>query len=159
MQQPDALEDVAVDFETTGGFFHKKPKKLSVESRIGPASRSCSVLPSHIVTTPTAAPATAAPAAASVAATPAAAPPKPEPISTLQAFSSVTALLESCGAERIKAELQRLGLKCGGTPMMRAERLWLTRDTPLTQMVRVSPLQSCRQQSHCAPYCVGDTLI
>ena len=37
-------------------------------------------------------------------------------------------------ADTLKVELSRLGLKCGGTPLERAKRLWLTKDTPLDQL-------------------------
>lgn len=39
--------------------------------------------------------------------------------------------LEGAGGERLKEALAALGLKCGGTPRQRAERLWITRVTPL----------------------------
>lgn len=32
--------------------------------------------------------------------------------------------------------LQRLGLKAGGTPAQRAQRLWLLKDTPLDKLDR-----------------------
>ena len=41
--------------------------------------------------------------------------------------TSAASLLSGCGAEAIKGELMRLGLKCGGTPEQRAERLWSTK--------------------------------
>eukprot|EP00320_Phaeocystis_rex_P021345 CAMPEP_0119063636 /NCGR_PEP_ID=MMETSP1178-20130426/6925_1 /TAXON_ID=33656 /ORGANISM="unid sp, Strain CCMP2000" /LENGTH=136 /DNA_ID=CAMNT_0007045009 /DNA_START=61 /DNA_END=468 /DNA_ORIENTATION=+ len=44
----------------------------------------------------------------------------------LHQFDSVDDLL-SVGADALKAELARLGLKCGGTPLQRAERLWQTK--------------------------------
>ena len=40
------------------------------------------------------------------------------------------------GSEKLKEALAALGLKTGGTPQQRADRLWLTRDTPLTQLER-----------------------
>lgn len=43
-------------------------------------------------------------------------------------------LLTKVNAVAIKAELTRLGLKCGGTPMERSNRLWLTKDTPFDQL-------------------------
>ena len=51
-----------------------------------------------------------------------------------QKHKSAVALLQAVGAEELKIELSRLGLKCGGTPAMRADRLWLTKDTPLRNM-------------------------
>ncbi|GFR50687.1 hypothetical protein Agub_g12939 [Astrephomene gubernaculifera] len=53
----------------------------------------------------------------------------------LEAFSSAEEL-EILGAERLKEALSSLGLKCGGTTKERAARLWLTRDTPLSQLDR-----------------------
>ena len=41
----------------------------------------------------------------------------------LSAYSGAVELLQAHGADALKAELQRLGLKCGGKPMERAERL------------------------------------
>lgn len=40
------------------------------------------------------------------------------------------------GADKLKEALAALGLKTGGTPTQRAERLWLTRDTPLSSIER-----------------------
>lgn len=40
------------------------------------------------------------------------------------------------GADRLKEALQQLGLKCGGTPRQRAERLFLLRSQPLEQLER-----------------------
>ncbi|EFJ51494.1 splicing factor 3a, subunit 3 [Volvox carteri f. nagariensis] len=53
----------------------------------------------------------------------------------LEAFSSAEEL-EILGADRLKEALTSLGLKCGGTTKERAARLWLTRDTPLSQLDR-----------------------
>ncbi|GIL62707.1 hypothetical protein Vafri_16876 [Volvox africanus] len=53
----------------------------------------------------------------------------------LEAFSSAEEL-EILGADRLKEALSSLGLKCGGTTTERAARLWLTRDTPLSQLDR-----------------------
>ncbi|GLC47372.1 hypothetical protein PLESTM_002065900 [Pleodorina starrii] len=53
----------------------------------------------------------------------------------LEAFSSAEEL-EILGADRLKEALSSLGLKCGGTTKERAARLWLTRDTPLSQLDR-----------------------
>ena len=76
-----------------------------------------------------AAPAAAAPAAAAPAAAPAGAAAsgsKPAPID-LSKYTSAGELLAQAGADSVKVELSRLGLKCGGTPQMRAERLWSTK--------------------------------
>lgn len=43
-------------------------------------------------------------------------------------------MLQECGAEAVKLELARLGLKCGGTPVQRAERLWLTKGKQLHEL-------------------------
>lgn len=55
-----------------------------------------------------------------------------EPID-LQQFASA-AELESLGLERLKTELQRAGLKCGGSQAERAARLFLLKDTPLVKI-------------------------
>lgn len=44
-----------------------------------------------------------------------------------------------CSTDRLKAELQRINLKCGGTPIERAERLWSTKvrpDRPTADLAR-----------------------
>lgn len=55
-----------------------------------------------------------------------------EPVDLSQ-YSSA-AELESLGLERLKGELQRLGLKCGGSLADRASRLFLLKDTPLAEL-------------------------
>lgn len=40
------------------------------------------------------------------------------------------------GTDKLKEALAALGLKSGGTPQQRAERLWLTRSTPLDKLDR-----------------------
>ena len=52
----------------------------------------------------------------------------------LKAFESVEQLMEKVSAEQLKVELARFGMKCGGTPLDRAKRLWCTRDKPLEQL-------------------------
>jgi hypothetical protein len=42
--------------------------------------------------------------------------------------------LEAIGGEALKAELQRLGLLCGGTPADRANRLFLLKTTPIEKL-------------------------
>ena len=42
--------------------------------------------------------------------------------------------LSPAGADTLKSALQALGLKCGGTLRQRAERLMLTKTTPLEQL-------------------------
>ena len=44
------------------------------------------------------------------------------------------ALVDGVSADELKAELAKLGMKCGGTPLDRAKRLWMTKDTPLDQL-------------------------
>jgi splicing factor 3A subunit 3 len=46
----------------------------------------------------------------------------------------VEQLMEKVSAEQLKVELARFGMKCGGTPLDRAKRLWCTRDKPLEQL-------------------------
>ena len=50
----------------------------------------------------------------------------------LSAFKSAPEL-EALGLDVLKAELQRLGLKCGGQLEQRAARLFLLKDTPLAK--------------------------
>lgn len=40
------------------------------------------------------------------------------------------------GTDKLKEALTALGLKSGGTPQQRAERLWLTKATPLEKLDR-----------------------
>lgn len=42
----------------------------------------------------------------------------------------------AAGTDKLKEALGALGLKTGGTPQQRAERLWLTKSTPLGQLDR-----------------------
>lgn len=63
------------------------------------------------------------------------------------------------GPDAIKEALAKLGLKTGGTLRQRAERLFLTRDTPLAELDRknfvkgaapaslLSPMESARQRA------------
>ena len=45
--------------------------------------------------------------------------------------------MASCaGADALKDALAKLGLKCGGTMRQRADRLMLTKDTPLEKLDR-----------------------
>tara|TARA_B100000780_G_C20822333_1_gene326754 strand:- start:159 stop:548 length:390 start_codon:yes stop_codon:yes gene_type:complete len=52
----------------------------------------------------------------------------------LRRFGSAEELLSSVGADALKAELARLGLKCGGAPPQRAERLWQTKGVALSDL-------------------------
>jgi len=53
---------------------------------------------------------------------------------SLSQYTTVQELIKDVTPDRLKTELARLGLKCGGTPQDRANRLWLTKDTPLDQL-------------------------
>ncbi len=57
-------------------------------------------------------------------------PPSYPPIN-LTAYDSAAALAAAYEPQHLKAELMRVGLKCGGTSMQRAQRLFLLRSTPL----------------------------
>ena len=52
----------------------------------------------------------------------------------LSAFQTAEELEKSIDGDRLKAELSRLGMKCGGRPSDRAMRLFMTKDTPLDQL-------------------------
>jgi splicing factor 3A subunit 3 len=52
----------------------------------------------------------------------------------LSGYSDAQELEKAVDGERLKTELARLGLKCGGTVSDRAKRLFLTKDTPLDQL-------------------------
>eukprot|EP00241_Pyramimonas_parkeae_P019934 CAMPEP_0114288688 /NCGR_PEP_ID=MMETSP0059-20121206/6953_1 /TAXON_ID=36894 /ORGANISM="Pyramimonas parkeae, Strain CCMP726" /LENGTH=164 /DNA_ID=CAMNT_0001409869 /DNA_START=220 /DNA_END=714 /DNA_ORIENTATION=- len=45
----------------------------------------------------------------------------------VQSYATSTDLLQGVGADDLKKELQAIGLKCGGTPKERAERLFQTK--------------------------------
>lgn len=57
-----------------------------------------------------------------------------KPLIDLSNYDSVEKLEQDVDGNVIKAELARVGLKCGGTVSDRAKRLWLTKDTPLDQL-------------------------
>lgn len=61
---------------------------------------------------------------------------KNESLSTidLSTYASANDLEQALDGETMKAELIRLGLKCGGTVADRAKRLFSTKDTPLDQL-------------------------
>jgi splicing factor 3A subunit 3 len=52
----------------------------------------------------------------------------------LSGYSDAEALEAAVDGDRLKTELARLGLKCGGTVSDRAKRLFLLKDTPLDQL-------------------------
>ena len=61
--------------------------------------------------------------------------PRAFPPVDLEAYAGPAAL-EALGLERLKAELARRGLKCGGALRERAARLWLLRHTPRARLDR-----------------------
>jgi splicing factor 3A subunit 3 len=52
----------------------------------------------------------------------------------LNEFQSVEELVDNAPAEKIKVALARLGMKCGGTTLERAKRLWCTKHTPIDKL-------------------------
>jgi splicing factor 3A subunit 3 len=52
----------------------------------------------------------------------------------LSGYTDSSELEKAVDGEKLKTELARLGLKCGGTVSDRAKRLFLTKDTPLDQL-------------------------
>ncbi len=52
----------------------------------------------------------------------------------LKKFEDVESLMKSISPDELKAELARLGMKCGGRPLDRAKRLWCARDKPLSEL-------------------------
>jgi splicing factor 3A subunit 3 len=52
----------------------------------------------------------------------------------LSSFETAEELEKAIDEGRLKAELARLGMKCGGRPLDRARRLFMTKDTPLDQL-------------------------
>lgn len=56
------------------------------------------------------------------------------PVIDLSIYGSASDLEQALDGDTLKAELTRLGLKCGGTVTDRAKRLFLTKDTPLEKL-------------------------
>ena len=52
----------------------------------------------------------------------------------LTPYGSAADLEKALDGDKLKAELTRLGLKCGGTVSDRAKRLFVTKDTPLSEL-------------------------
>jgi splicing factor 3A subunit 3 len=52
----------------------------------------------------------------------------------LKEFENVDEMMETVSPEQLKVELARIGMKCGGTPLDRAKRLWCARDKPLEEL-------------------------
>lgn len=52
----------------------------------------------------------------------------------LSPYASAADLEKAVDGDALKAELTRLGLKCGGTVADRAKRLFMTKDTPLSEL-------------------------
>lgn len=55
-------------------------------------------------------------------------------VQTPQILDTVAMSHVCAGADKLKEALAALGLKCGGAPMDRAKRLFLTKHTPLSQL-------------------------
>ena len=49
-------------------------------------------------------------------------------------YASASDMLAACGPDNIKHALAQMGLKCGGTPEARAERLWSTKGKALSEL-------------------------
>eukprot|EP01043_Picozoa_sp_COSAG02_P037999 COSAG02_NODE_2897_length_7780_cov_2.267934_2_plen_158_part_00 len=52
----------------------------------------------------------------------------------VEQYASASDMLAACGADAIKHQLAQMGLKCGGTPEARAERLWSTKGKALGEL-------------------------
>mmetsp|Transcript_874 Transcript_874/g.1243 ORF Transcript_874/g.1243 Transcript_874/m.1243 type:complete len:656 (+) Transcript_874:111-2078(+) len=52
----------------------------------------------------------------------------------LSKYASAEVLAKEVNGDVLKTELSKLGLKCGGTPLDRAKRIYLTKDTPLDKL-------------------------
>ncbi len=52
----------------------------------------------------------------------------------LSSYASAAELEKALDGDKLKAELTKLGLKCGGTVSDRAKRLFMTKDTPLSEL-------------------------
>lgn len=52
----------------------------------------------------------------------------------LSPYASASDLEKDVDGDKLKAELARLGMKCGGTAADRAKRLFMTKDTPLDEL-------------------------
>lgn len=57
----------------------------------------------------------------------------------LARFGSVDDLLREVGADQLKAELSRLGMKCGGTAQQRAERLYQAKGVSMSELAKSQP--------------------
>ena len=64
----------------------------------------------------------------------------------LSMYSSPQELEQKVDKDILKIELSRLGLKCGGTPLDRAKRLFLTKDTPLDQIPKKHFVKQSQKQ-------------
>lgn len=76
--------------------------------------------------------------------------PQPTPMIDLDYYSTVEELVEM-GPEKLKEALAALGLKTGGTLQQRAERLFLTKNTPLEKLDRkhfIKPLRGSEQNGN-----------
>lgn len=52
----------------------------------------------------------------------------------VEQYASASDMLAACGPDTIKHALAQMGLKCGGTPEARAERLWSTKGKALSEL-------------------------
>lgn len=74
--------------------------------------------------------------------------PEPEVVFDAIDLSGVASASELgvFGADHLKAELTRMGLKCGGSLQMRCDRLFLLKSTPLSEMPRKHLAKKTQQQ-------------
>jgi hypothetical protein len=52
----------------------------------------------------------------------------------VEQYASASDMLAARGADAIKHQLAQMGLKCGGTPEARADRLWSTKGKSLSEL-------------------------
>lgn len=52
----------------------------------------------------------------------------------LEKFATAEELISAVTGEHLKVALQRLGIKCGGTPAQRGERLFATKGKSLSEL-------------------------
>merc|ERR1711972_900858 len=73
--------------------------------------------------------------------------PKHLELEDLACYESPEELVAKISGETIKHSLQRLGLKCGGKPLERAQRLLLLKNTPLEALPK-SAFAPMKSRSH-----------
>jgi hypothetical protein len=64
----------------------------------------------------------------------------------LMKIESLQDLVKSFDADHLKSELSRRGLKCGGTPEDRANRLWSVRGLSDVEALRVAGVQNKKKK-------------